>query len=164
MICEKCGANEATVLIEQTINGKHTKYHLCPGCAAGVKMDDVFGDLSNLFGNLFFIGEEEKSKPKLQCPSCGITYESFKKTGRLGCANCYEAFNKELQGVFESIQPGTHHKGKLPKRSKGKILNIRAIEEYKTQIKKAIESEEYEKAAHLRDLIKELESAKKEGE
>ncbi|NLP45984.1 MAG: hypothetical protein GX347_02930 [Epulopiscium sp.] len=93
----------------------------------------------------------------LQCPSCKMTYDEFKKTGKLGCENCYQVFEHYLYSLIKRMHGNTNHTGKLPQRAATDLKLERKIRELKKELKTAIEEEAYEKAAQLRDQIRALE-------
>jgi protein arginine kinase activator len=102
-----------------------------------------------------------KKKPNpSECLVCGQTYDAFKRSGRLGCANCYDAFRTDLEQVFRSIQGSTRHEGKFPQKVEGALKTQRSLSRLKLLLAKAIEEEKFEEAAKLRDAIKELEGRK----
>ena len=166
MLCEKCKKNQATIHMTQVINGDVQEIYLCPECAANEEVSNTFS-FHNMFQELFnlassptevFGGHNESG---LKCPVCGQTYEEFKKMGKLGCVSCYSTFSQNLDHTLKSIHGSTQHKGKIPQKSGGKMMRKREKEALKHQLAVAIEKEEYEEAAKLRDRIRSLE---KEGE
>ncbi len=109
----------------------------------------------------------EPSQEKIQrCEKCGASFEEIAKTGRLGCAECYKTFRRQLLPVIQRIHGTARHKGKTPTSSALRILDTNQqmvpvqespLEEKKRQLQQAVEAQEYERAAVLRDEIKELE-------
>lgn len=91
-----------------------------------------------------------------KCDVCGLTYGRFKETGRFGCGNCYKVFGERLNPLFKKVHGNTSHTGKIPNRAGGRIKVLREIERLKQQLNEAIRNEEYEKAAALRDQIREI--------
>ena len=158
MLCDICGKREATVHLTEIINEQVTKLHLCEDCAKkkGAEMEEHFG-LANLLAGLADLGEplETVKEKKLQCPSCGLTYADFKKLGKLGCGQCYETFKAYFVPLFKRIHGFDAHVGKTP-RKRGRVSRAKKvdIEELKRRLKKAVELEEFEEAAGLRDEIK----------
>lgn len=166
MMCDKCKIRPATVHYTKIVNGVKTEMHLCDQCAAeeGILNTEVFStftpfSVQNLLSGLmdFLPGIDDFTKKPLKCSRCGMTYEDFKKIGRLGCSFCYDAFAEELNPLMRRIHGSTEHRGKIPKKAGGKMRVKREIEELKLQLEKAIKEEAYEKAAELRDKIRELE-------
>lgn len=160
MMCDVCGKREATVHLTEIVNDKMTKLHLCEECAKekGAEMEEHFG-LSDLLAGLADLGAPAETSiiEKVKCPSCGFTYQDFKKVGRLGCGDCYEAFKKQLGPLLKRIHGADRHVGKIPVTVGKTIKDTRTLQELKMQMEKAIQAEEFEEAARLRDKIKELE-------
>jgi len=165
MLCEKCNAQNATVHLKQTINGETKDTYLCPACAEnsgaalGISFGNLFqGFLESFFGPQTSFAYEKKAqtpeKSALKCGSCGLTYENFKKASKLGCAGCYGAFRNELNYIIKNIQGSNTHEGKFPKRAGQPLIQKREIEQLKAELKNAIENEEYENAAKIRDEIR----------
>ncbi|MDP6685326.1 MAG: UvrB/UvrC motif-containing protein, partial [Candidatus Omnitrophota bacterium] len=105
---------------------------------------------------------------KLKCPRCGLTYEDFKKVGRLGCGECYTAFKEVLLPLLKRIHGSTQHYGKAPQNFQKPKPSIPApskskngLQELKDKLQKAIQNEEFEEAAKLRDKIRDVEKRKK---
>jgi protein arginine kinase activator len=90
------------------------------------------------------------------CPSCGLAYAEFKAKGRLGCPACYAAFGPVLVPLLEKVHGAATHRGKTPERVKGVLASRRQLAEIEEQLSQAVANEEYEKAAQLRDRIREL--------
>ncbi len=158
MLCEKCRKNHANTYYKTTVNGKTTEMYLCSECAAklnGQSYDDIW-NLGNLFFEDSFFGKAlGLSSPKTvkHCPSCGATVQYIADTGKVGCADCYTTFEKELEAAIKRAHGASFHKGAESKKPN-------PIEEKRALLKKAIENEEYEKAAVLRDEIRRLEEEK----
>lgn len=160
MKCEKCG-RLATTHIHSVINGIVTEKHLCGYCAANVNYDK-FGTLGvmNLLANVF---NDETLNPKLEsgsdikCKNCGATFKDIAESGLIGCYKCYETFNKQLFPTIKRIHGKTRHIGKIPLVSSPRIASTPNISVLKAKLKVAIQNENFEYAAVLRDQIKELE-------
>ncbi len=160
MLCDVCGSKEATVHLTEIVNDKVTKLHLCEGCAKdkGEEMEEHFG-MSDLLAGLADMGVslEPAAAGSVKCASCGYTYNDFKKSGRLGCGECYEAFKKQLDPLLKRIHGANRHIGKVPLMAGNAVNHNRTLQEMKARIEKAIVAEEFEEAARLRDAIRELE-------
>ncbi len=154
MLCEKCKNREATTHYVETVNGVKKELHLCGECAKEEGLGGIGFSLPNIFSGLF--GEEyyPQLKKEKSCPVCGMTLSRFSKTGMLGCPECYNTFEKELRPMILKIQKGENHKGKLPNSVPPKKKTLETLRE---ELKAAIEKEDFEKAAILRDRIKEEE-------
>ena len=160
MVCELCKQAQATVHLTEIVNEQMAELHLCEACAnqKGAQMESHFG-LADLLGGLADFGKtpEPEEVSKEVCANCGMTYEDFRKVGRLGCAECYTAFKRGVGSLLKRIHGSTHHLGKSPARvvkpakTKGELLELRR------RLEQAIEMEEFEEAARLRDAIRRLE-------
>lgn len=170
MVCDICGKKEATVHLTEIINDKVTKLHLCEECARekGEEMEGHFG-LADLLAGLADLGvqPEEATAIKTKCPSCGFTFQDFRKIGRLGCPKCYDTFKDNLAPLLRQIHGSDRHIGKIPqvmvKRAAPKtaVKKTEDLRELKMKLEKAIQLEEFEKAAKLRDEIREIEDKMK---
>lgn len=178
MKCDICKANEATIHIQEIINNNIKTIHICENCAKmyGFKNDimDIGFNLFNIFSQLSKeeAGKEQKTqKPvelskkhqniideenKLICPQCNITYDEILETGKFGCGYCYTAFNEQIKPIIRRIHGTIFHKGKVPIKFKKQIKIVRDLKGLNNRLKSAIKKEEYEKAAILRDKIKQL--------
>lgn len=170
MLCEKCKKDVATVSITTIINGDKTVKNLCAQCAeAEGHLGNGFHfneDWPNLLPNLFSLGGIGGIKPMetLTCPQCQLSFREFTKGGRLGCSHCYEAFRRQLAPILKQIHAGDQHEGKVPKRLWGKKGIQREIEGLKIKLQQAVEIENFEEAAKLRDDIKALQKKAEKGE
>jgi len=165
MYCEECKQKPATVHLTQMFNGKKIEVHLCEECAAkkgGIlfEVDNQFSIsnlLSSFFGNNYSIQEITPDSNISRCSNCGMSFQDISQTGKLGCAECYTVFEKELEPTLRRIHGNSKHIGKIPARGGEKVLIKNKIENLKSQLQKAIASEQYEKAAEIRDSIKDME-------
>ncbi len=162
MHCDVCGKKKATVHLTEIVDEQISEMHLCESCARekSAQMEQQFG-LADLLAGLSDFGKQEKdvqSKVKIRCSSCGLSYEDFRKFGRLGCSECYDAFKTHLSQLLKKIHGANQHLGKtpvsVPKAEKQKIEDIQSM---KNELLKAIHLEQFEKAAELRDKIREIE-------
>jgi len=93
---------------------------------------------------------------ELKCPRCGFTQADFKKSGRLGCPECYKTFADGLAGLLKTMHKGTRHTGKAPEALRATRENADKLKTLQTKLARAIKDENYEQAALLRDEIKQL--------
>lgn len=166
MYCEECKVRPATVHLTQIINGQTMQTHLCEQCAAkkgaAIFNIDTGFSIPNLLGTLFsnVYNMQGISSPALttaSCSNCGMDFEKIRQTGKLGCSECYSAFEKELEPTLRRVHGNSQHIGKIPRRGGGKVMLKKKIEELKGRLQRAVAREEYEKAAQIRDEIKKLE-------
>src|SRR4029077_10612076 len=100
---------------------------------------------------------EEERVGRVKCPRCGLLYSSFKETGRLGCSECYQAFQFQLRPLLRRIHGDTRHKGRVPARDGEGVSLSRQMQRLYDELQRAVDGEEFERAAELRDEIKQLE-------
>ena len=166
MVCNVCGQSEATIHLTEILNNQMMEVHLCETCAEqkGADFKSHF-DFNKLLASLADFGAELKPErmAKLVCKDCGMTYEEFGKTGRLGCANCYQTFEKLLLPLIKRIQRDTKHVGKAPSKVLGETKQALELRELQDRLKKSVQSETFEEAAKIRDRIQELQEKLKKG-
>jgi protein arginine kinase activator len=157
MICDNCGKEPATVHYKEMRGDKTAEYHLCEKCAAekGIEVGDKKKSFS--VSNILAGMAEEMGSDLETCSNCGLTYREFRESGRLGCAKCYESFKEQLKPLLRRIHGSNIHMGKSPSTRQGIFEKKKEIEKLKKDLTAAIDSEEFERAAKIRDKIKELE-------
>ena len=177
MLCDECGKNKATVHLTEIVNDLVTKLNLCEGCAKnkGAEAEQHFG-IADLLSALSDTAEHAPAAaggtgivpPKNKCSRCGMSYEDFKRIGRLGCAECYKVFRASLAPLLKRIHGSNQHIGKSPDPKaldefKTNSKHQEELEKSKQDLQKAVKNEEFEEAATLRDKIKFLEKKIKTG-
>lgn len=94
----------------------------------------------------------------ITCNFCNTSFDEYKKTGKLGCGKCYSTFSKQLKPIIEGIYGYSEHIGKFPKNEFKDTEIVKTVEQLKEKLNMAIQEEEYEQAAKLRDEILQLEA------
>lgn len=161
MLCCVCKEKAATVHLTQITGDKMQKVDLCEECAKSKGVNDQTGfSLADLLLGLGASQELEQAAggSDAKCPQCGFTHADFKKTGRLGCSECYQTFSEGLEGLLKSMHKGTRHVGKVPEKLRTKRDITDQLNALQKKLAKAIETENFEQAAQLRDEIKSLNS------
>jgi protein arginine kinase activator len=187
MECHVCKQREATVYLTQIVDDDVRSLDLCEACAKQKGVSDPMGfSLANIFKA--GVGEEPAKEPaprppaaEVKCPQCGLGHADFKKTGRLGCSDCYEAFGEVLDAMLKGMHKGIRHTGKVPglgmpasKDAVGVSAGTEAakavapadgpdadIERLSSELVAAVEREDFEKAAELRDILRAARAAAK---
>lgn len=156
MKCDYCQKNEATSLLKQKINGQSRILHICDSCASSMLFSNLFGDFS-----LSSISPPELSthKTKKSCPSCGTTLDDIMGLGKVGCDHCYDIFRQELSRSIEKMHGKAKHIGKIPRSASGKIHRQKLLENLRAELAQLVASQEFEKAAEVRDKIKAVEAS-----
>jgi len=161
MLCSICKEKPATVHLTQIVGDKMQKLDLCEDCAKAKGINDPtsFGlaDLDLVLG----LGasqeiEQAAGGVELKCPRCGFTQADFKKSGRLGCPECYQTFAEGLGGLLKTMHKGTRHTGKAPEALRQSRDLSDRMKTLQIKLAKAIKDEDFEEAAILRDEIKRM--------
>ncbi len=164
MVCDICGKNQATVHLTEIVDSQMAELHLCEECAKekSMQMEQHFG-LADLLAGLSDFGKQvdNQEKVKLTCVTCGLNYENFRKLGRLGCSGCYTSFKKYLSSLLKKIHGSSQHLGKTPIKATKAVKAKSELQELKDRLYRAVQMEEFEEAARLRDKIRELEFGEK---
>jgi protein arginine kinase activator len=161
MICQSCKKAVATVHLTEIEQGQKREVHLCDACAQKKGMGSPF-NLGNLVSELAGAAKASEpavgpESPETVCEECGMTYPEFRTGGRLGCSHDYDAFREGLVPLLERIHGATQHVGKVPTRMGSSMAREKELIELRRELQKAIQREEYERAAKLRDRIRTLE-------
>jgi protein arginine kinase activator len=157
MLCCICKKKEATVHLTQIAEEKMQKVDLCEDCAREKGVNDPANfSLADLLLGLGASQEMEEAAggTELKCPECGFTQADFKKTGRLGCAHCYNTFGEGLEGLLKTMHKGTRHKGKVPVALRSAQDIRERLSALQKRLEKAVADEDFEQAALVRDEIK----------
>ncbi len=159
MLCNVCKKNTATVHLTQMLEGEIKKVDMCESCAQTEGVDEPGISLVDLLVGLGPTGSEVtsgKAQKPSKCPTCGYTQADFKKSGRLGCSDCYVTFGDGLDQMLRSMHKGLKHSGKAPKHYR----NTRELEakskKLEQELRQAVKEERYEDAAVIRDSLKAL--------
>lgn len=172
MLCDICHKREAKIYYTEIKNGEKKEQYLCEECAAEQssfqtnKGDNSIEStlnnfLSNILGSIYGESEQKENKDTMpRCSSCGISYDDVLENGKFGCARCYDSFKTMVDKSLRQIQGANTHIGKQPERSKdtskSQVINMTEMEKLSLQLQEAIEREEYEEAARLRDQMRVL--------
>jgi protein arginine kinase activator len=167
-LCEKCAA-------------KKTSFNMKPPFGDGSFSID--GILTGILGQAVQSTREgqrddSENEKDTVCPGCGLTLDEFRESGKFGCAACYKAFAPFLEGKMKLIQVAGAHSGKVPGRYINENKNLTADDRTESTQKKeqtgrksltakdrlllkmqqAVEREDFEEAARIRDEIKKMEN------
>jgi protein arginine kinase activator len=163
MDCDQCHEREAVIHLTQIVNEQVTTLHLCERCAAEKGVESTGSVAKSPLGTfLAAMGKElpDKAAPqapgdRAACMRCGATLQDFRETGRLGCADCYRSFEAPLRDLLRRLHGSTVHVGERYDDQGGGIQDPEGREaELKEQLRLAIETENFELAAELRDRLR----------
>lgn len=166
MLCQNCKKNEATTHIKRVINGEATQSHLCTSCAQNLGYNNFFDEFSfnlpSFFSgffedNLLPLGESRLDR----CEKCGCSFDDIIKSGNVGCANCYDKFYSRLLPSIQRIHGKVKHAGSVPENIPEPTVPKEKTPEEKiadleNEMTKAVEEQNFERAAILRDEIKRM--------
>lgn len=161
--CDNC-SKPATVHLTEIKNGKKIEKHLCEQCAAQSEGLPVKSHtpINELLTNFVMAHSGLQKDLGLTCDQCGISWAEFRQSGLFGCANDYVVFEKDLTPLLQRAHEGaTHHVGKVPARRGGTGVPMRKtadLSKLRKELQRAVEAEDYERAARLRDQIKQAEA------
>ena len=157
--CDKC--DKPAIVHEVTVrNGVKKELHLCIDHAreAGIEITapQPINQLLTQF-QVQKVASREKKSAALTCRNCGMTFAEFRRHSVLGCPECYVAFDSQLSPLIERSQGNaTHHVGKTPQRAGGSIDQQRLIQQIVRELDEAVAAEQYERAAKLRDRLRNI--------
>jgi protein arginine kinase activator len=163
MKCQICAATDATVYIKEVKNDQVRELHLCEKCAREKGFHSMVdqGKLS-LASQFIWMAEhlypDAAGAGQVQCSRCGLRYSEFLQIGRLGCPTCYKDFGRQLKQVLRRAHGSVRHVGKAPGREAVTLERRATIQKLREELERAVEREEYERAAQIRDRIRELET------
>lgn len=141
MKCEKCG-KEASFYYRSNINGKVTTMNLCSECAdkSGIEMmdmnsvfDSMYNDMFNVFGSMF--------TPMMMNP--------WRSPGMM---------RPRIHIMLEPANDANKTETKSEQKIDPEMSKRREINALREQMNAAVKNEEFEKAAELRDRIRELDN------
>jgi protein arginine kinase activator len=164
MKCQQC-EKPATFHITELTGTEPHEHHLCETCAKQYLVQNDVGappppTLAAVLAKQLKIGQAADELAKLDqraCPVCGITFFEFRNQGRLGCPHDYVFFEKELTPLLLNIHGETRHTGKRPAHTQQGTDSKTELIRLRREMKEAVEKENYEQAAKLRNQIRDLE-------
>jgi len=175
MQCENCREREAVIHLTQIVNNSVTTMHLCEPCAAEKGVETGASVAKFPLGDfLASLGKGTATEPTeagldVPCKACGATLRDFRSSGRLGCARCYDNFATHLRDLLRRLHGSTRHEGEAYRFGKAALPAAtdqaaerepaNELDGLREQLRKAIEAENFERAAEIRDRIRVLEQA-----
>ncbi|MES2306449.1 MAG: UvrB/UvrC motif-containing protein [Gemmatimonadota bacterium] len=165
--CQACHVRDAEVELTQVVGDEVTTLRLCGKCAAerGVPAESQVAD-SPLGAFLAAMGQgatplAAAAATGEPCPTCGATLDDFRASGRLGCADCWVAFERPLRDLLRRVHGGTRHVGRRYRSATdaGDPASdlIRERLRLRESLREAVAAEQFELAAELRDRLRGLE-------
>jgi len=170
MLCQDCSQNESSVHLTQIVNNKKLMLNLCKECAEKRGFHSPFEHMPFPLAELVtgMVGSSKgsstakgtKRSPKLKrCVGCGMSFEDFGKTGRLGCGKCYITIHDEMTELLRKVHGSPKHRGKGSVEPSELIRPVREERRLREELKKAVQDEDFERAANIRDQIRAISQA-----
>jgi protein arginine kinase activator len=162
MLCQDCGKKKAEVSLTEVIHNEKVVLNLCRECAEKRgfhnPLEGVPFPLAEFLASM--LNQTQPPQPDKQsqitCSACGTSFADFTRTGRLGCDNCYVVFRGQLDDLLRKVHGSTQHRGKFPKAASDLMKPLREERNLQDELKKAVQNEDFEKAAKIRDRLKAL--------
>ena len=170
-LCEECGVNEACYTVSVMMGGQITQRHLCADCMAKMNMNLAAGNIKHLLSAIMsaISGSVEEAAasaaaPEEQtaaggdpvCERCNTTLSQFTKSGRLGCPQCYKSFHEQLTPMLQQIHGRVQHAGRKALDTEAAQRRRALYDRLTRQLEQAVETEDFETAAILRDQLRHL--------
>ena len=158
MVCQHCGENPATFHLTKLENSELVSQDFCEQCATALGHTNEVA-LPSMLANVVAQAARGRAHTGLTCPHCGLTFDEFRRKGRFGCPMDYEVFAEPIDAMLRNMHDNrTRHRGRQPR---GRIDQRIAVGErllhLRRELGEAVESEQYEDAARLRDEINRIE-------
>ena len=155
MLCDNCKERDAVVHLTRIVDNAVSQLHLCEKCAAAKGVETTLSVPQHPLGDILQAVQQQAtttSEDAAACAFCGATARDFRATGRLGCPHCYDAMERRLHGSSRHVgqryeTPDTHV-----------VEKPDTLHDLRDRLRRAVESEQFEVAAELRDRIKALET------
>lgn len=154
MKCENCGKNEVTFVYQSNINGRVEEKHLCSECAEKLGYTQRINAhsqrmMQNFFGGNF-LNDFFSPMPSLM--------------GRM-LEDPFDDFFADMPALTTSPvrqQPEQQQEDLVGKEDQSRFSYLRELNALKMEMKKAVHQENFERAAQLRDQIRQMEAEHKE--
>jgi protein arginine kinase activator len=161
MLCDNCRERDAVVHLTQIVENAVTQLHLCEKCAAEKGVETTVAAPKHPLGDFLQAVQQQLTVSQgdaVRCNFCSATLRDFRATGRLGCAHCYSAFETSLRELLRRVHGNSQHAGHRYDPPRPDLLErATTLGELRDRLRRAIENEQFELAADLRDRIRVLE-------
>jgi len=158
VLCDICGEREAVIKIERSWGRRTDELMLCESCAAELGVDTASRmptpTVEELVSGAF--SSDSETDDDARCDNCGRLYGEIRRTGEVGCSQCYAMFERRIRSILERRPAPAQHTGKYPER----LLVYKRFfvdrERLRRRLEAAVSEEDYEQAARLRDELAEV--------
>lgn len=163
MTCDVCKKNEATVKLIAIIDGTRTERHLCAQCVENHKKQMRVEGMQSMLSAIISSARKSTGQSGLRCSNCGLSYDEFRKTSRLGCAQCYSDFRVQLRPLLMRLHGRAEHAGRVPELVEPALKINSRVEQLRREMEVAVACEDFEQAATLRDELRALNTIEEGG-
>lgn len=161
MVCDQCHERDAVVHLTQIVDGAVSQIHLCEKCSAERGIETTVAVPKHPLGDFLQAVQQQAAQmpgDAARCAYCGTSLRDFRASGRLGCAHCYGAFEHSLRELLRRVHGSTRHEGwRYASADPALMQRDMTLQELRRKLEQAVQSEEFESAAALRDQIRGLE-------
>ena len=164
MICQICGKHNASILVQQIVNGMAKELYLCKSCA---KKHNLYADeqkmhlsLKNIFEGLLPKTLQQESASEIPhsdvCPECGTRIGVVQEKKMIGCPYCFFYFRDTVVKLMQEVGEDIFYGGAMPAQCETYPAKQLSLQQLELELQRAVNNEEYELAAYFRDKINSL--------
>ena len=158
MLCDNCKERDAIVHLTQIVQNAVTLLHLCERCAAEKGVETTIAMPKPQLGDFLQAVQSQGASAQadaVRCSFCQTTLRDFRTSGRLGCGQCYGAFEQSLRELLRRVHGSSKHVGRrYVSPAPDELQRASTLGDLRERLRRAIETEQFELAASLRDQIK----------
>jgi protein arginine kinase activator len=161
MLCDNCRENDAVVTLTKIVQGEVRTERLCERCAAAQGVETSVALAKHPLGDFLHAAQQQATGPNAEtahCDFCSMSLRDFRTTGRLGCALCYASFERSLRELLRRVHGSSRHAGRRYEAPRSEEMQrANSMLELRDRLRRAVDSEQFELAASLRDQIRGME-------
>ena len=162
MLCDNCRERDAVVHLTRIVENAVTQLHLCEKCAAAKGVETTLAVQQHPLGDILQAVQqqsESKAEDAASCEFCGSTARDFRATGRLGCPSCYDSMERSLRELLRRLHGSSRHVGQRYELPASDLTTEKpdTLHDLRDRLRRAVEQEQFELAAELRDRIRVIE-------
>lgn len=161
MLCDNCKERDAVVHLTRIVDNAVTQLHLCEKCAAAKGVETTLSLPQHPLGDILQAVQQQTSPTSddAACSFCGATARDFRASGRLGCPHCYDAMENSLRELLRRLHGSSRHVGQRYETPATHLIDKPdTLHDLRDRLRRAVEAEQFELAAELRDRIRVLET------
>lgn len=162
MLCDNCKERDAVVHLTRIVDNAVTQLHLCEKCAAAKGVETTLAVPQHPLGDILQAVQQQATtatnEDAANCAFCGANARDFRATGRLGCPHCYDAMERSLRELLRRLHGSSKHVGVVYRAPVAHVLEkADSLHDLRDRLRRAVETEQFELAAELRDRLRVLE-------